>query len=556
MTEMPLQPPPAPPPGPAQQRIVLPPHRQRAHRPWQVRAREWAHRNLFPSRTGTAMTLAAAALIGGLLAGIVWFVFFDANWAVVTANRWLLFAGGFDHEQAWRLWFCMALIFALIGAAYGTWSSLGRKDHLFIALVGAFVLFLMAHGGATISNAPEATQRSVEETIAIHDESGRAAAIEHLTTQAAGDSDGYTYAVDATNGEILAHQLDRTLDAPLSGRRITDPEIGVDGDGREFGTEILGASEDGIWVEYEHVHPTRGTDGRKHTWAVRRGDLIFAEGYYVLTPAPWSSIWFLLSVVALYAAYAITRRLPRDDSRGRQRQVRITGGLLALSLPIALGVLLIGSGTRADDLDGFVLNLILAPVGIVGGLLVGIPLALGRNSKMRAISWTCTAYIEIIRGAPLLGWLFVALFILGDVIGGSLVIRVMVTLAVFTGAYMAEYIRGGLQALPRGQNEAARAVGLTPMQATRMITLPQALRISIPPMVGQAISIWKDTTLVTVILPLRELKGNADSAIAQLQFTPDRIEAYVFVAVVFWVVAFMMSRISQRTERALGVGER
>lgn len=420
MAEMPLQPPAAPPPAPAPKRVVLPPHRQRAHRPWRVRAREWAHRNLFPSPVGTAMTLGAAALIALVGAGAIWFVFFDADWEVITANRWLLFAGGYDHGEAWRLWFCMALVFALIGAAYGTWSSLGRKDHLFIALAGAFVIFLMAHGGA----------------------------------------------------------------------------------------------------------------------------------------APWSSIWFLVSVAALYGAYAITARLPRDDSRERQMQVRIVGALLALSLPIALMVLLIGSGTRADDLDGFVLNLVLAPVGIVGGLLVGIPLALGRNSKLRAISWTCTAYIEIIRGAPLLGWLFVALFILGDVIGGSLIVRVMVILAVFTGAYMAEYIRGGLQALPRGQNEAARAVGLTPMQATRMITLPQALRISIPPMVGQAISIWKDTTLVTVILPLRELKGNADSAIAQLEFTPDRIEAYVFVAVVFWMVSFMMSRISQRTERALGVGER
>ena len=419
MAEMPVQPPPAA-PAPGQQKIVLPPHRQRAHRPWRVRAREWAHRNLFPSPVGTAMTLAAAALIMLIGAGAIWFVFFDADWEVITANRWLLFAGGYDREEAWRLWFCMALVFGLIGAAYGTWSNLGRRDHLFIALAGGFVIFLMAHGGA----------------------------------------------------------------------------------------------------------------------------------------APWSSIWFLVSVAALYGGYAITARLPRDDSRGRQMQVRIVGSLLALSLPIALMVLLIGSGTRADDLDGFVLNLVLAPVGIVGGLLVGIPLALGRNSKMRAISWTCTAYIEIIRGAPLLGWLFVALFILGDVIGGSLVVRVMVILAVFTGAYMAEYIRGGLQALPRGQHEAARAVGLTPMQATRLITLPQALRISIPPMVGQAISIWKDTTLVTVILPLRELKGNADSAIAQLEFTPDRIEAYVFVAVVFWMVSFMMSRISQRTERALGVGER
>ena len=555
MAEMPVQPPPAA-PAPGQQKIVLPPHRQRAHRPWGVRAREWAHRNLFPSPMGTAMTLAAAAVMALIAAGVIWFVFFDADWEVITANRWLLFAGGYDHDEAWRLWFCMALVFALIGAAYGTWSNLGRRDHLFIALIGGFVIFLMAHGGATISDAPGTTQRDIEETVAIYSESGREAVLEYSSRPTAGDSDRYRYVVDATDGRILAHQLDRALDEPLTGQRITNPGIGVDEDGREFGTEILGASEDGIWVEYEHVHPTRGTDGRKHTWAVRRGDLIFAAGYYVVTPAPWSSIWFLAAVVVLYAAYAVTRRLPRDDSRGRQMHVRIVGSLLALSLPIALMVLLIGSGTRADDLDGFVLNLVLAPVGIVGGLLVGIPLALGRNSKMRAISWTCTAYIEIIRGAPLLGWLFVALFILGDVIGGSLLVRVMVTLAVFTGAYMAEYIRGGLQALPRGQHEAARAVGLTPLQATRMITLPQALRISIPPMVGQAIAIWKDTTLVTVILPLRELKGNADSAIAQLEFTPDRIEAYVFVAVIFWVVSFMMSRISQRTERALGVGER
>ncbi|MYI03653.1 MAG: amino acid ABC transporter permease, partial [Chloroflexi bacterium] len=165
-------------------------------------------------------------------------------------------------------------------------------------------------------------------------------------------------------------------------------------------------------------------------------------------------------------------------------------------------------------------------------------------------------YIEIVRGAPLLGWLFVALFILDDIIGGDLIIRAMVVMAVFTGAYMAEYIRGALQALPRGQYEAGQAVGLSQWQRTRLIIMPQALRISIPPMVGQAISIWKDTTLVTVILPLRELKGNADSAISQFEFTPDRIEAYVFVAVIFWIVAFMMSRISQRVERAQGVGER
>ncbi len=414
MADMPAQP--AAPPG----RIVLPPHRRRAHRPRSVRAREWMRRNLFPSPGGALLSLISAALLGLLLAGVLWFVFFDADWRVITENRWLLFAGSFPHDQEWRLWAGIALSFSLIGLAYGTWSSLGRRDHLFIAAAGAFVVFLMAHGGAAI----------------------------------------------------------------------------------------------------------------------------------------WSTLWFLIAIATLYLGYAATRWLPRDDSPQRKLQVRVVGALLALSLPIVLVILLAGGGASARQLDGFVLNLILAPVGIVGGLVVAIPLALGRASEMRAIKWTCTAYIEVVRGAPLLGWLFVALFILDDIIGGDLIVRTMVVLAVFTGAYMAEYIRGALQALPRGQYEAAHAVGLGRMRTMQLIILPQALRISIPPMVGQAIAIWKDTTLVTVILTLREFKGNADSAIAQVDFIDDRIEAYVFVALIFWIVAFAMSRISQRVERAQGLGER
>ena len=412
MTGMPAQ--------PQQRRIVLPPYRQRASRPWSVRAREWVRHNLFASNRGTALTLVAAAILGLLLAGVIWFVFITANWKVITDNRWLLFAGGYPREAAWRLWVGIGFVFSLIGLTYGTWSSFGRRDHLFIGIITAFVVFLMAHGGAAL----------------------------------------------------------------------------------------------------------------------------------------WSSLWFLLAVGMMYLVYEVTVRMPREPSPQRTLQQRVVGGLLLLSLPIALMILLFAGGASARQLDGFVLNLVLAPVGIFGGLVLAIPLAIGRASRMKAISWTCTAYIEVVRGAPLLGWLFVALFILDDVIGGSLIVRAMVVLAVFTGAYMAESIRGALQALPRGQYEAAHAVGLSRLQALRLIIMPQALRISIPPIVGQAIAIWKDTTLVTVILPLRELKGNADSAIAQFEFTPDRIEAYVFVAMVFWVVAFMMSRISQRLEGTLGIGER
>ena len=412
MADMPIQPPPG--------RIVLPPHRVRAGRPFSVRAREWIRRNLFASRNGTLLTVIAALLLGALLGGVIWFVFIGANWGVITENRWLLFAGGYPRESAWRLWVGIGFVLLLIGLTYGTWSSFGRRDHVFVGILTAFVVFFMAHGGAAI----------------------------------------------------------------------------------------------------------------------------------------WSSVWFLLAVGVMYASYAVTMRMPREAGPQRTLQQRAVGGLLLLALPIGLMILLFAGGASARQLDGFVLNLVLAPVGIVGGLVLAIPLAIGRASSMKAISWTCTAYIEVVRGAPLLGWLFVALFILDDVIGGSLIVRAMVVMAVFTAAYMAESIRGALQALPGGQYEAAHAVGLSRLQALRLIIMPQALRISIPPIVGQAIAIWKDTTLVTVILPLRELKGNADSAIAQFQFTPDRIEAYVFVALVFWVVAFMMSRISQRLERTLGVGER
>lgn len=402
------------------QRIVLPPHRERARRPRIVRLREWARRNLFNSRAGTFLTIITAAILALIIYGVVYFVFVDANWRVITENRWLLFAGGYPMDQEWRLWFSIMFVFLLIGLTYGTWASLGRRDHLFIVLASAFAILLLAHGGAAL----------------------------------------------------------------------------------------------------------------------------------------WSTLWYLIAVGLLYAGYAITIRMPRDGSRGRTLQQRSVAGLLIGALPIVLIVLLAFGGARPRELEGFVLNLVLAPVGIAGGLIIAIPLALGRASRMRAISWTCTTYIEVVRGAPLLGWLFVALFILDDVIGGELIVRAMVVLAVFTAAYMAEYIRGALQALPHGQSEAAHAVGLNQFQSMQLIVMPQALRISIPPMVGQAISIWKDTTLVTVILPLRELKGNADSAIAQFEFTPDRIEAYVFVAVVFWVVAFIMSRISQRVEGSLGIGER
>ena len=415
---------PAPPADPQAARlprkVVLPPHRERAHRPFSVRAREWVRRHLFASPGQILLTLASLALVGLIMAGLIWFVFFEANWQVITANRWLLFAGGFPIDQSWRLWLSVAVVFPLIGGAYGMWADLGRRDLLFIVLASAFLFYLMAHGGA----------------------------------------------------------------------------------------------------------------------------------------GPTSSIWFTGSLALFFAGYLVCRRIPRETGPRRALAVRSLSTVIALALPIVLLILMAGGGARASEFGGFMLNLILAPVGIVGGLVLAVPLALGRASSLRAISWTCTVYIEVIRGAPLIGWLFVALFILEDLVSGPLIVRTMIVLAVFTAAYIAEYIRGGLQSLPRGQAEAAQAVGLSRWRTMQTVVLPQALRVSIPPIVGQAIGLWKDTALISIILPLRELVGNSRAAIAQPAFIPDRIEVYAFAAVMFWIVAFMMSRISQRLERSLGLGER
>jgi general L-amino acid transport system permease protein len=189
-------------------------------------------------------------------------------------------------------------------------------------------------------------------------------------------------------------------------------------------------------------------------------------------------------------------------------------------------------------------------------------LALGRTSTLPVIRTVTTAYIEAIRGAPLIAWLFIAWFVLPDFLPSvfalnrlDLVMRAMLMMSLFSGAYIAEIVRGGLQSVPRGQVEAAEALGLGSVNTLALIVLPQALRAVIPALVSQLISLWKDTTLVS-ILGLTDGLGGAEAAVAQRQFIGRQPEILLFVAVLFWAVAFTMSRLAQRLEDSLGVGER
>ena len=209
---------------------------------------------------------------------------------------------------------------------------------------------------------------------------------------------------------------------------------------------------------------------------------------------------------------------------------------------------------------GLLLTFLLAIVGIVASFPIGVALALGRQSSLPVVKAFCVLFIEMVRGVPLVTILFMASIILPlflpDGIRIDRVLRAMIGMTLFSAAYMAENVRGGLQAIPRGQYEAARAVGLTGFQTTTFIIMPQALRAVIPTIVGQFIALFMDTTLAIIVGLLELLAiGRAVLQSNQEWLLLDK-EVYVFVAVVFWIFTYSMSYASRRLEVALGLGER
>ncbi|MBI5032630.1 MAG: amino acid ABC transporter permease [Chloroflexi bacterium] len=208
---------------------------------------------------------------------------------------------------------------------------------------------------------------------------------------------------------------------------------------------------------------------------------------------------------------------------------------------------------------GLLLTFMLAIVSIVLSFPLGVLLALGRRSALPAVKWFSIAYIEIVRGVPLVTVLYMTQIMLPLFLPGEFrvdnVVRAMAAFTLFTAAYMAENVRGGLQAIPSGQIEAAHALGLNSPLTTLFIVLPQALRLVIPATVGLFISLFKDTTLATIVA-LLELLGVGRSVLAQPEFLGLQTEVYLFIAAVFFVFSYVMSYASYQLERALGVGKR
>ena len=271
----------------------------------------------------------------------------------------------------------------------------------------------------------------------------------------------------------------------------------------------------------------------------------------------------LMGLVGFIVAYMVFQRLERSSFA-----IGALGGLVAAIIVWTLGDYVSDemSGFLAleqipsRDMGGFMLNIILGTVCVSLSLPIGILLALGRQSNMPIIKIICVVFIEFIRGVPLITLLFVANVVLAYFLPPGttfdLILRVIIMITMFSSAYIAEVIRGGLAALPRGQYEAGDSLGLDYAQSMRLIILPQALKISIPGIVNVAVGLFKDTTLVSVI-SMFDLVGMIRGPIlASTEWNGVYWELFGFASLLFFIICYGISQYSQWLERQLATDHR
>jgi general L-amino acid transport system permease protein len=267
----------------------------------------------------------------------------------------------------------------------------------------------------------------------------------------------------------------------------------------------------------------------------------------------------LLTLFLTYASFFISHYFYKDAEEYQLNsfhQILSVGGILAFILTIYFIDPPGDEGVQPGEWGGLFLNFILASSAIVLGFGVGIVLAFGRKSTLPLFSWPSTIIIETVRSGPLVAWLFIAYILLPDILmpiwDADRVSRTILILALFSGCYLAEILRGGLQAVPAGQREAALSLGLSTTQTNMLIVLPQAVRITMPAIVSNIIGLWKDTSLIH-LLGIHDAFQVAKVLPAQWEFVGLYPEALLFVGMIFWVLSFYLSKISQRIEKGLGL---
>jgi general L-amino acid transport system permease protein len=291
-------------------------------------------------------------------------------------------------------------------------------------------------------------------------------------------------------------------------------------------------------------------------WAYVKANI----GQFIYGRYPPAERWRVDLFFILLAAGIIPMVIPSAPFK------RLNTLYLMVGIPVIGFILLLGTFPGLTEVDtqlwgGLMLTIVVSIIGMVVSLPLGIVLALGRRSKMPAVRILSVVFIEVWRGVPLIAVLFMASVMLPLFLPPGFdfnkLLRALIGVALFSAAYMAEVVRGGLQAVPKGQYEGAMAVGLGYWQMMRLVILPQALKVVIPGIVNNFIGLFKDTSLVYII-GLFELLGTVRQSFANPEWATSQTPAtgLVFAALVFWIFCFAMSRYSLSIERRLHTGHR
>ncbi len=589
--------------------------------------RVWVRDNLFSSPPSILLTVVATLLVLAAYSGLLGFVFADdRRWDAITFNMRLLMVQAYPTDQFTRVWVSVGIVIvllaatlaiyrvggtttrrkiganmmsvglaAVVGGVVGPWglevSPAGIDDPTTMSTwVGIGVVLLVAGYLTRTLNAERAKAATVPVlgvavtlitlvliamwTVELPFPARTADGTQIIVQEPVAMSTRVPWTVLAAVGIIayLLVKLARDRVDPRTARNIVtglwiasfpvivlvilrDPDTDLSRTLKIFlPLALLFGLGGGLLLNF--IAGQKGELGR-----ILAAVLMVVAFASILVPALWV-IRFLFILLAVFALLA-----PSFGGEGSGRW-RYLGGWFGTVTVVSLVVVLMSAPSTvpvasATFLGGLALTLVLSVAAILLSFPMGILLALGRTSKMPIFRLLSTAYIELVRGVPLITWLLVAFIMLpvalpqGVEIGS--VARAIAAMTFFSAAYVAENVRGGLQSVGKGQYEAAQAMGLSVTQTTVFISMPQALKAVIPALVGQTIALFKDTSLVTIVGLFDFLHIARQVIPSQTQpflFLGTIKETLLFAAFVYWMFTFSFSRMSLRLEKKLGVGER
>ena len=585
--------------------------------------REWIRKNLFSNIPNTILTLifgaisiyAIRALLGFILSG-------ERRWGAVATNMRLLMAQGYPADQFVRVWFTLGCLMALSGLSLAAWRASGRLSVKKIStwtmnLGGGLALFAILAPISWASRLGWIIAGTLFVLVGLSMWFGLRDSEKRLSGSV--PTVWFTYGILGVlvlslwtvpyghyafvDGELIA-ETGRTV-AMSTKLPFTVMWLILVGS-YLIGTQVrdwipVGKAKAvlvGLWFlspfvlnwivlrdpdfDYAHIASTDiplalmfAIGGGLVLYLLSKPDLgeigrIVAIGFLIFAVFNWVAAFFgwypmLQKVRISFVLLALAALVAPNFAADKRTRLRFAASWIGLIAVAHWLITAINSPSTLKlqgptYLGGFSLTLFVAVLTLLLSFPLGVLLALGRTSSMPIARVLSTAYIESIRGVPLITILFFFSNILPLFLPEGMEIAELAAIVtgytLFSAAYLAENVRGGLQSVMRGQYEAADAIGLTTSQRTGFIVIPQALRVSIPPLVGQAIGVFKETSLVAIVGAFDLLRIAAYVVPAQTEFLGVKREGLLLISVIYFIVAFSMSKYSQKLEERVGLGER